>query len=250
MPRPARPITGLMPQVSRPLLGVLLAAVLGLVVWTVALRPASTGVTNPAPAPTATVHGAVPAPGAARRPAGSAAGTAAPHASAANPAPAAPHGSAIRPAGSAAGTAAAHGSAIKPAPADSASVGHAVKAARTPVPQAGSHVVHRAATAPASQRVLDAIEHHQVVLVLFYNPSVVEDRALRDELNSLSVPAGVVKVAASIDDLAAYQVITEAVTINQSPTFVLVNRHSQLSTIEGYATSFELSTRVSQALAS
>lgn len=191
-----------MPQVSRPLLAVLAAAILLLAVWIVALRPGGSSVTS------GTRAAVTPAPVAAATHAAGA------HAAATHRSQAA-H--------------ATHG--FTPA--------HSASATRSGKPAAVS----------APQRVLQAVRSHHVVLVLFYNPSAREDRALSGEMDALNLPPGVVKATARIGDLADYQVITRAVTINQSPTFVLVDRKGQLSTITGYADPFELSTRVGQALA-
>lgn len=216
MPGRLRPITGVMPQVSRPLLGALLAAVLLLAVWAVALRPGSAAGTATAPAPAA--------------------------APAAAPAPATAKAVAKTPAHAAA-KAGGLSSAAKPTKvAGSGRSRHAI--VLPSMRRARSSV----AAVPAPQRVLQAIQRHQVVLVLFYNPAAAEDRALRTELNALSAPAGVVKLAAPISQLSQFPALTDAVTINQAPTFVLVDTRAQLATIAGYASAFELSTRISQAL--
>lgn len=99
-------------------------------------------------------------------------------------------------------------------------------------------------------RVNSALEHHRVVVLLFYNPAGSDDRAVRRELASVPTHHGrVLKLAVPIVQLARYPVVSTQVPVTESPTLVLVDSQRQASKIEGFTDRFEIAGRVDQALA-
>jgi hypothetical protein len=101
-----------------------------------------------------------------------------------------------------------------------------------------------------SALVVQALRAHKVVALLFFNPLASDDRAVEQELASISVRSGkVVKLAVPLKELSRYHVVTNQVPVNASPTLVLIDRSWQATTLIGYATAFELTHRIDDALA-
>lgn len=111
--------------------------------------------------------------------------------------------------------------------------------------------VHVKATPQERQNtVARALAQRKVIALLFYNPAGYDDRAVKQELQSVPVHAGrVVKLAVPISELSRYSVVTTQVSVTTSPTLVLVDRHAQAATIVGFADRFEIAQRVEDALA-
>jgi hypothetical protein len=109
------------------------------------------------------------------------------------------------------------------------------------------------ATGTAKDRsalVVQALRAHKVVALLFFNPLASDDRAVEHELASISVRSGkVVKLAVPLRELSRYHVVTNQVPVSASPTLVLIDRSRQATTIVGYASTFELTHRIDDALA-
>jgi hypothetical protein len=244
-----------MTHVSRPLIGLLVGAVLFFALWIVALKPSSNGSTGGGPsglgqyqsdinraknsvalqdhqsATAGNIPGSSTTPGAA---------TTAP---ATNSTPA----SAKTPASTKA-PATTVGTVTK-APVKAASHPHA-----TPTHKSHVVVVHKAVIHPPSARqglnaVVTALREHKVLAILFYNPAAVDDRAVKHELNSISTYKGrVVKLAVPVSQLSRYTAITTQVEISTTPTLVLVNRSLQATMITGFASQFEIATLVATAV--
>jgi hypothetical protein len=145
---------------------------------------------------------------------------------------------------------AAHGGVIATTPAAGATSPAAGATATTASPATTTTVT----VAPATRHRLDvvgsALKANKVVAVLFYNPSAVDDQAVKQELNSVPTHgAQVVKLAAPLSELARYTVVTTQVPVNASPTLVLIDPDQQATTIVGFADRFEIAQRVSDALA-
>jgi hypothetical protein len=222
----------LMDNVSRPLIALLLGTVAVFALWLIALKPSSSS------------RG------------GSAQG-------------AGQYQSAINQARQAVGisnrASAAHGGTVITGP-PSTTASATPKPRRTPAqtgasaaairPAAGASATAATATgaAAAAQRRLNligrALSHRRVVALLFYNPAAFDDRAVKSELSTVPTHGGrVLKLAVPVSELAHYPVVTTQVAINQSPTLVLIDAGHQATTIVGFADTFEIAQRVSDALA-
>lgn len=132
--------------------------------------------------------------------------------------------------------------------ADAASAAHGGETA----PPVGRQVAARPSNPAARQNVvLRALVARKVIVLLFYNPSGADDRAVRAEL--AAVPAHrrrVVKLSVPLSELSRYSMVTDAVSVNESPTLVLIDRKRAASTVVGFADRFEIAQRVADALAS
>ena len=70
----------------------------------------------------------------------------------------------------------------------------------------------------------------KVVVLLFWTPKAVEDRAVRKALNGIDRHHGkVLAHAAHIKRIAGYQQITRGAEVSQSPTVVVIDRNRQVS---------------------
>jgi hypothetical protein len=217
-------------NVSRPLIGLLVATVLVFALWIVALKPSasssgSSGGLGQYQNAINAAHNAVKvAQGAAAAQGGNLA----------TPSAAPPQS----------GTAAAGAASASAAPAAKPSNSPATppKGAANPAPTRGKKT--------RLSIVEGALRHHRVVAMLFYNPAGADDRAVEQELAGVSRHNGrVVKLAVPISELAAFPVISNQVSITQSPTLVLVNPAAQATTIVGFADTFEIAQRIDGALA-
>jgi hypothetical protein len=225
------PNKGLMANIPRPLIGLLVATVAFFAVWTIALKPSSSS--GPAAKPSTPV----PAPAAARaskpQPTTSTASHAAGVAKAAS-AKAAP-----------AKTEAAKTEAAKPAKSEPAKAAKAAKAAPKPA------VKHAASTSQRVALVKSALADHKVLAVLFFNPAASDDQVVKGELAHLPVHGGkIVKLAVPLNELAQYPVITNQVQVTESPTLVLIDPQRQADMLTGFVDQLELNQRVANAIAS
>lgn len=119
---------------------------------------------------------------------------------------------------------------------------------------AGAPAAAAAPVAPAPRHRFDAVSralrHGKVLALSFFNPSGSDDRAVRRELASVPTRGGrVVKLAVPLSELARYALVTSQVPVTSTPTLVLIDSDRQASTIVGFADRFEISQRVSEALA-
>jgi hypothetical protein len=106
---------------------------------------------------------------------------------------------------------------------------------------------------PAETRlasVQHALRSRRVLALLFYNPAAPDDRAIHQELAGVATHGGrVFKLAIPVNEIGRYTSITEELSVNLSPTLVLVAPDRQTDEIVGYADPFEISQRVNDALA-
>lgn len=220
-----------MGNVSRPLIGLLVATVLFFVLWIVALKPSSSSTTGGSP-----THGLGVYQSAINKAKGVQAIV--------------NHGSAA-----AAGTpgTAAVASTHRGKPAATAHLPasvpetHAAPKARTVT------AVHTSTAAATPSERLNVVERalaaHKVLAVLFYNPYASDDQAVKQELQSVSTGSGkVVKLTVPLSELSSYTAITNQVPVDFSPTLVIVNRGGQATTITGFADTFEIQQRITDAL--
>jgi hypothetical protein len=205
------PNKGLMANIPRPLIGLLVATVAFFAVWTIALKPSSSS--SPATKPS------TPAP-----------------------APAASSASKPQPTTSTASHASA---AAKTAPAKAAPAKTAAKVAPKPA------VKHAASTSQRVALVKNALADHKVLAVLFFNPAASDDQVVKHELAQLPVHGGkVVKLAVPLNELAQYPVITNQVQVTESPTLVLIDPKRQADMLTGFVDQLVLNQRVADAIAS
>jgi hypothetical protein len=197
-----------MDQVSRPLLIALAAAAAFLVLWMVALRPHGSSTSGPAPAKP--LASAQPAP---------------------KPAAPRPVPRAVPRRGP------AHRAKVAPALLHPASPARpaAVSSPATPATRLG-----------AVQR---AIASGHVLALLFYNPAAADDQAVKQELASVPVHGGnVFKLEIPLSEGSSYAALTNQVPVNISPTLVIIDRQRHAQEITGFADSFEIAQRLSDAL--
>jgi len=115
-------------------------------------------------------------------------------------------------------------------------------------------VAHPAPARKPAETRLASVEHairsHRVVALLFYNPGAPDDRAVHQELAGVPTHGGrVFKLAIPVGEIRSYTSITEQLSVNLSPTLVLVAPDRETDEIVGYADPFEISQRVDDALA-
>jgi hypothetical protein len=201
-------------HVSRPLLGLLVGAVLFFALWLVALKPGAT--TSPGgskglgqyQSAIDKAHAAV----------NLANGTSTQTATVVKPATMVKPATVVKPA-----THTAVRPAAKPAAASSASRSHMVR---------------------------DALRSGKVLALLFYNGAAADDRAVKSELAAIPGHGRrVVRLAIPVSELARYTVVTNQVQVSVSPTLVIINRRHQAATVTGFVDRFEIAQRVADALA-
>jgi hypothetical protein len=222
---------GAMGNVSRPLIGLLVATVAFFALWTVALKPGSSN-SSSGPQGLGTYQSAITAAYAAvatSNAASAAQGGVVPSAPASAPKPAT---------ASASGAKAATTSGTK-----SATVSAAARRSTVTTVRAATAARHRL---DVLSRALAA---NKVVALLFFNPPATDDQAVKQELAAVPSHGGkVAKLAVPLSELTRYPVVTNQVPVGVSPTLVLIDPDQQASTIAGFADRFEISQRVSDAL--
>jgi hypothetical protein len=235
-----------MTHVSRPLIGLLIAAVVFFGVWTVALKKSSSsggGANNPTSgvyqSAISKAHQAVAlANGTSRAQARTDATT-----------PASTTPATTTPATTASTTATASTlSPTNPASTKATAAKSATKSAK-----ASAAVKHVSVAAAAKARVAatqTAIKNGKVVALLFYNPKGSDDQAVKAELAAIPTNGSkVFKLEVPLAEASGYPFITKNVQLDTSPTLVLIDRSKQATTIVGYTDPYEISTRVADALA-
>jgi hypothetical protein len=199
-----------MDQVSRPMLIVLAATIVLAALWFVALRPKTAQVADTPAAPVTAI---------AKAKAGAAA------ADAAN----------ADPARGADGAAVARAPEAKPA---------ASAAAKPAVKPAAADASRRAAA------VVRDISRGKVVVLLFWNAEGADDVATRGAVRGLSSYGAKVAIhVVPISRVGEYESITRGVTVNQSPTTLVIDRKRRSRTIVGLSERGELRQAVDDALA-
>jgi hypothetical protein len=238
-----------MGHVSRPLIGLLVATVAFFAVWTLALKPSSSGSGGSGSSGAGSSQSAIDK--------AHQAVTTANKASVAHGATvvtSTPHPAATTPTTPAATTPAPTTPAATTPAATTPAASSPTKAASGPTtstkPSSGSPTTAAQGTAKdRSAAVTQALRAHKVVAMLFFNPLGSDDRAVKRELSTIPVHGGkVVKLAVPLRELSRYEIVTSQVPIESSPTLVLIDRSHQASTIIGYASRFEIAYRVDDAL--
>jgi hypothetical protein len=233
-----------MSQVSRPFQFALLAAVAGLAIWLVALKPSSSsssGATQPSTNTFAS--GVLSAPAKARAAVAAANAASAAHRGTIATTPSAPAPIATTP--TAATPTTSPPSATTPSSAAAAAAAAALQAQK----RAPAAAPPRSATAKRLDVVSRALKANKVIALLFYNSAAPDDRAVKDELAAVPLTGGkVVRLAVPIRELGRYPVVTTQVPVNGSPTLVIINPDQQATTIVGFADGFEIAQRIADAV--
>jgi hypothetical protein len=220
-----------MGNVSRPLIGLLVATVAFFAVWIVALKPSSSSTSggsaaHPLGVYQSAINRAKGVQGIVDRGAAAAGGT--------------PGRTAVAGRHPTTVTTPVHRLASAPKIHLTPTTG-TVTPARTPTttatPAEGSNALEQALTA------------HKVLAVLFYNPYGSDDVAVKQELQSVPTHAGkVVKLTVPLSELSDYTAITNQVPVDLSPTLVIINPAGHATTITGFADTFEIEQRIDDAL--
>jgi hypothetical protein len=251
-----------MTHVSRPLIAVLLGAVVFFAVWTVALKPHSStsgggGSSSGVGSYQSAIDKAHQAVATSDKASAAHGGTLPPSATTGT----ARGTQTTTTAGSASSTTAHAATAPSTATATTAgattagaTTGSAVAATPTPATSAASaSATASTPTVSAAQQRLSTTEHAldsgEVVALLFYNPAAADDRAMRQELSAVPANGQVVKLAVPLSEAGTYTFITAHVPLDTSPTLVLIDRSKQATTIVGFADRFEIAQRIADALA-
>jgi hypothetical protein len=95
-----------------------------------------------------------------------------------------------------------------------------------------------------------AVSQHKVVGLLFYNPSASDDAAVTTELAAAKTARGVLKLAVPVTEVSRFTVITNTVPVASTPTLIVIDGDGNASTINGFADRFEIAHRLDAALAS
>jgi len=98
-------------------------------------------------------------------------------------------------------------------------------------------------------RVLKALGDRKVVVLLFWQPKAVEDKAVRKALGGIDRhDKKVLAHAAHIKRVASYQQITRGAEVEQSPTVVVIDRNRQVTSLVGYVDRQTIDQAVTDAL--
>jgi hypothetical protein len=100
-------------------------------------------------------------------------------------------------------------------------------------------------------RVQSALDHHRVLVLLFWSRRSSDDRAVRDEVAHLSRHRGrVLVVMEPVGRVGRYSRITSGVEVSQSPTVLIVDRHRKAEMITGFVDGANINQAVLAALRS
>ena len=198
-----------MANLPRPLIGLLVATVAFFAVWTVALKPSSSG------GPASSSSHQAPA--------------------VSQPKPAA--------------ASASHTSATASSAHASATASGATASATKAKPVTKPAVKHTVSAQQRQSVIENGLSQHKVVAILFFNPAAADDQAVKHELDAIPARGGkVVKLAVPLSEITRYPVITNQVQVTESPTLVLIDGNRKADMLTGYLDQFELAQRVSDAL--
>ena len=104
-------------------------------------------------------------------------------------------------------------------------------------------------SAGSPEAVDRALAAHKVLVLLFYNPAASDDQAVKQELTDVLVrPSRILKLAVPLSEIASYPAVTSQVLIGTSPTLVIVNGLGRAQTITGFSDLWPIVERVSAAL--
>jgi hypothetical protein len=145
----------------------------------------------------------------------------------------------------------AHGGTVpgSTTPAPTATTPQSAASAASTTAASSTHLKLQTTPRQRLDAVQSALKAKKTLALLFYNPLAADDRAVKGELASVPAHGGkVFAQAIPVDELSRYPVVTQQVPITVTPTLVLIDSHQQASTIVGFADRFEISQRVSDTL--
>jgi hypothetical protein len=117
-------------------------------------------------------------------------------------------------------------------------------------PAAKPAVKHTVSPQQRQALIANGLSHHKVLAILFFNPAAADDQAVKHELAEIPARGGkVIKLAVPLSEITRYPVITSQVQVTEAPTLVLIDGHRKADLLTGYLDQFELSQRVSDAVA-
>jgi hypothetical protein len=108
----------------------------------------------------------------------------------------------------------------------------------------------KAAAAPVMQVAVEgALKRGKLVTVLFWNPKGIVDRTVHRELQLVGRSSGgkVAVFAAVASQVASFGSFTKAVTVNGTPTIVIVNPHGHATTLTGLTDVFSIEQAIGEA---
>jgi hypothetical protein len=105
------------------------------------------------------------------------------------------------------------------------------------------------AKAASIKTVVNAIDAHKVVALLFYNPSAADDQAVKQELSKISTDHGkVARFSIPVSDLSQFQSVTSKVPVTSTPTLLVIDKQGATTTLNGFVDPLAISQTVSDAL--
>ncbi len=119
--------------------------------------------------------------------------------------------------------------------------------AAKPAPSAATK---HAAGLPKMQAAVERqLQQNKTVLILFWNPNGYDDTVVHGELPAVQRygRGSVVVHYASAKQVGEYGTITNAVQVNQTPTLLIVEPHGQTTTITGLTEAFAIDQAIAEA---
>jgi hypothetical protein len=104
-----------------------------------------------------------------------------------------------------------------------------------------------ALTSANPQRAARAVAEHKKVVILFYNPDGLDDRAMRRDMNALARRTEALVLSDHVDAVDRYGKMVEDLGVAQTPSVVLIDRTGQARLIEGYVDTETLAQAVADA---
>ncbi len=122
------------------------------------------------------------------------------------------------------------------------------KAAAPAKPAGAPKAAHRnpVATPSRQQSVETQLAHGDIVLLLFWNPKGIDDRAVQKQVRAVSGSSVAVQEATS-GEAAAFGTITRGVQLYSTPTVLVLNRKGQAQVISGLTDSYALRQAIAEA---
>jgi hypothetical protein len=114
---------------------------------------------------------------------------------------------------------------------------------------AGSHPASTTTAGSPAKRVAAQLAEGRTVLVLFWNPHASADGAVHEQVLLVGRKLGhaVAIDFAKADEVGAFGTVTREVTINETPTLLLINREGLVSTIVGLTDAFAIEQAIREA---
>ena len=102
---------------------------------------------------------------------------------------------------------------------------------------------------PKALQVERELAQGKTVLLLFWNPKSVDDRAVQHQLRlaAHSLGSRVATHEASASEVDAFGALTQRVHVAQTPTILIINREEKVSTLTGFTDAFVIHQAVSEA---